>query len=219
MTATRRRPEPYYPESDGKPFAETEFHFDVMAYLIHALQVRYADEPDVYVSGNLLFYYVEGDPKASISPDVFLVRGIPKGPRMNYLLWKEGKAPDLVIEVTSDSTCQEDLEKKERYEALGVTEHFLFDPLDDYLDPRLQGYRLKRGRYQPIPLERDGSLRSQTTGLILRPEGMNLRLIDAVTGERLLGRREEAAARQAAEERTRALEDEIARLRRELGRD
>ena len=219
MAAIPLQREIYYPESDGEPMAESDVHRDVMVDLIHALETRHAGEPDVYVSGNLLLYYVEGNPRKSISPDVFLVRGVPKRQRKTYFLWKEGKAPDFVIEITSDTTSQEDLKKKDRYEALGVTEYILFDPLDDYLHPRLQGYQLRRGRYQPIPREEDGSLRSRMTGLILRPEGQNLRLIDAVTGERLLGRREEAAARQAAEERNRALEAEIARLRRELGRD
>ena len=219
MAAIPLQREIYYPESDGKPMAESDVHRDVMVDLIHALETRYAGEPDVYVSGNLLIYYVEGNPRKSISPDVLLVRGVPKGQRKTYLLWKERKAPDFVIEVTSDTTSHEDLNrKKDRYEDLGVEEYVLFDPLDDYLDPRLQGYRLRGGRYQPIPLERDGSLQSRTTGLILRPEGTSLRLIDAATGEHLLGRREEREARLAAEERTRVLEEELARLRRELGR-
>jgi Uma2 family endonuclease len=216
----------YYPESDGKPMAESDVHRDVMFDLIHALDTRYAGKPDVYVSGNILLYYVEGNPRISISPDVLLVRGIPKGRRKTYLVWKEGKAPDFVIEVTSDSTRQEDLhKKKDRYESLGVEEYVLFDPLGDYLDPRLQGHRLTRRRYQPIPLQEDGSLLSRTAGLILRPEGTNLRLVDAATGERLLGHREETEARRAAEERARTseerervLEEEIARLRRELER-
>ena len=234
MAAIPLQREIYYPESDGNPMAESDVHRDVMFDLIHALETRYSGVPDVYVSGNLLLYYVEGNPRKSISPDVFLVWGVPKGHRKTYLLWKEGKAPDFVIEVTSDTTSHEDLNrKKDRYEDMGVEEYVLFDPLDDYLDPRLQGYRLKGGRYQPVPLERDGSLRSRTTGLVLRPEGTNLRLIDAATGERLLGHREETkarlaaedrafeevAARRAVEERNRALEEEVARLRWELGRD
>ena len=219
MAAIPLQRETYYPESDGKPMAETDVHRDVMFDLIHALQARYEREPDVYVGGNLLFYYVEGNPRISISPDVFLVHGVPKGRRKTYLLWKEGKAPDFVVEVTSDTTRQEDLQKKkDRYETMGVTEYILFDPLGDYLDPRLQGYWLQGRRYRPMLLEWDGSLRSRTTSLILQPEGTNLRLIDASTGERLLGHMEELEARRAAEKRARSLEAEIARLRLELGR-
>lgn len=215
----------HYPESDGKPMAESDLHREVMTDLIHALQTRYAGKPDVYVAGNLLLYYVEGDPRFSVSPDVLVTWGIPKGRRKTYLLWKEGRAPGFVIEVTSDTTRTEDLRKKrDLYQQLGVEEYILFDPLGDYLRPRLQGYRLARGRYQPVPLEADGSLPSRTTGLRLRTEGENLRLIDEATGERLLFVDEETAARQAAEERAereasarRALEGEIERLRKELG--
>jgi Uma2 family endonuclease len=219
MAAIPLQHEIYYPESDGKPMAESDIHRDVMFDLIHALQARYEGERDVYVGGNLLFYFVEGDPRSSISPDVFLVRGVPKGRRKTYLLWKEGKAPDFVVEVTSDSTRQEDLQrKKERYESLGVEEYILFDPLGDYLDPRLRGYRLTGRRYRPIAPESDGSLLSRTTSLRLRPEGENLRLVDATTGECLLGHMEETTARREAEERARSLEERARSLEEEIDR-
>ena len=233
MAAIPLQREVYYPESDGKPMAESDLHREVMTDLIHALKTRYAGEPNVYVAGNLLLYYVEGNPRKSVSPDVLVTWGIPKGRRKTYLLWKEGRAPGFVIEVTSDTTRTEDLgTKQELYLRLGVEEYILFDPLGDYLHPRLQGHRLVLGRYQPIPVEPDGSLLSRTTGLRLRIEGENLRLVDETTGERLLfveeertARLAERAARLAAEERAeqeakarRALEEEIERLRRELGR-
>jgi Uma2 family endonuclease len=227
MAAIPLQREIYYPESDGKPMAETELHADVMVDLKHALQARYVGDPDVQVGGNLLLYYEEGNPRASVSPDVYVTRGIPKGRRDTYLLWEEGLPPCFVIEVTSKSTASEDLRRKKAlYERLGIEEYFLFDPREEYLHPPLQGYRLVDGRYQPISAEGDGSLQSRTTGLVLRPEGTDLRLIDPVTGERLLGPMEEHGARRAAEERAQAteernhaLEAEIARLRRELGRD
>ncbi|MEA2562845.1 MAG: hypothetical protein QOH06_4349 [Acidobacteriota bacterium] len=121
--------------------------------------------------------------------------------------------PSLVIQLTSESTRDEDIGKKKLYERLGVEELFLFDPLGDYLRPRLQGYRLEDGRYQPLPLKMDGSLESRTTGLILKPEGSRLRLQDKETGEILLYAQEEAKARLAAEERVRLLETELKRLR------
>jgi len=213
----------HYPESDGEPMAETEIHLDVTIDLIQSLRRRYRDEPDVYVVGDMFLYYVQGDPRAVVSPDVFLVRGVPKRPRRRiYKLWEEGKAPSLAIEVTSDSTREEDLFKKRRiYERLGIEEYFLFDPLGDYLKPSLQGYRLVEGKYQAIPPGRDGALHSVTTGLILRPEAdSRLRLVDAGTGEILPSDDELEDLRQQAEERAereatarRAAEAELARLR------
>lgn len=177
----------HYPESDGQPMAETDLHREEMIDLIHALRRRYQDAPDVYVTGNLFLYYVQGDPRAVVAPDVFLVKGVPKGPRRTYKLWEEGRLPSLVIELTSDSTRGEDLSRKKLcYERLGIEEYFLHDPYQDYLDPALQGFRWANGRYQPIAPEADGSLRSLTTGLLLRTEGVRLRLVDAGTGERLL---------------------------------
>ena len=200
----------HYPESDGEPMAETEIHLDVTIDLIQGLRRRYRNDPEVYVVGNMFLYYIQGDPRAVVSPDVFLVRGVPKTPRRRiYKLWEEGEAPTLVIEVTSDSTRDEDIGKKKAvYERLGVEEYFLFDPLGDYLKPSLQGYRLAGDRYQRIAAEPDGSLRSLTTGLILRLEAdSRLRMVDAETGEPLLSDSEIA-------DRLEAAEAELARLRR-----
>ena len=157
---------------------------------------------------------------------MLLAKGVGKWNRPNYLLWDE-RAPSLIVEVTSRKTQRKDQNfKKSLYERIGVEEYVLFDPLEEYLRPRLQGFRLARGRYQPIRLE-DGSLLSRTTGLWFRPEGERLRLVDAVTREPLLWPEEveaahdrEVAARQAAEtraqtaeERLQALEEELKRLR------
>jgi len=224
------REEIEYPTSDGQPMAETTLHRKVMTDLIAALELRYEDDPGMWAGGNLLLYYEKGNARASVAPDVLLAP-VPKDDRPIYKLWEEGRPPCLVVEVTSSSTRDEDLNRKKHlYERLGVQEYFLFDPYGDYLSPRLQGHRLEGGRYTRIPLETDGSLLSRVSGLLFRPEGQNVRLIDAGTGERLLrieeeaaGRRVaeqqarlEAAARQAAEERANALEEEIARLRAEL---
>ncbi|HTG31536.1 MAG TPA: Uma2 family endonuclease [Thermoanaerobaculia bacterium] len=202
MSAIPLQRDIYYPESDGQPMAETDLHRDEMFDLIQALKRRYRGVPDVYVSGNLFFYYIKGDPRAVVAPDVFLVKGVEKRPRRTYKLWEEGRVPSLVIELTSDSTRDEDLSKKKIcYERLGVEEYFLHDPYQDYLDSALQGFRLTNDRYQRIEPEMDGSLRSLATGLLLRIEGPRLRLVDAATGERILWEEER--------------DEELARLRRE----
>lgn len=223
--------EDFYPSSDGRPIAEGDVHRDEMFYLITALKHRYRDMPEVYVAGNLLVYFRRGDRTARLAPDVFVVKGVRKRMRKSYLLWKEGQAPCFVIEVTSESSRDEDIEmKRDHYERFGVDEYFLHDPLAEYLHPPLQGYRLQEGRYRRISPEPDGSLVSWTTGLRLRREGERLRLIDLAAGKPLLTHEEirdsnrrkdeelrrSEAARQSAEERARALEEEIARLRREL---
>ena len=209
-----------YPESDGRPLGETDWHRREIVDLIYALEKRYEDVPDIYVSGNLLMYYVEGDNSKSVCPDVFLVEGVAKEDRPIYKVWEEGKGPSLVIEMASKTTWENDLNdlngKMEKYGRIGVVEYFLFDPVDIYLHPRLQGFRLLGGRYHSIPAAADGSLVSQVTGLRLKLEGERLRLVDLGSGEKLLWAIEERQARIAAEARARAAEEEILRLRREL---
>ena len=234
----REEPEIVYPESDGRPMGETEFHRDEAYDLIHALQRYFERAADVHVTGNLFLYFVEDDPGSVVCPDVCVIQGVPKRERRIYKLWEEdGRTPCLVIELTSKTTRREDLgRKKILYERLGVEEYFLHDPFGEYLLPRLQGFRLgEDGRYRPIEAAADGSLASLTTGLSLRREGRKIRLVETATGKLLLWDQErDARADQAealeeqvrrAEERAnqeaaarRAAEEELALLRRELER-
>ena len=142
----------YYPESDGKPMAETDVHRDLMTDFIEMLKVHFQDDSDVYVSGNLLLYYEKGNPKKSVAPDVFVVFGVEKKMRRTYLLWEEGKGPDFVLELTSKSTYRADLNRKKKLYAqvLEVSEYFIYDADHQYLTPALQGYRLVEGVYLPI---------------------------------------------------------------------
>lgn len=219
MAAIPLEKEIFYPESDGTPMAETELHLEELVYVRQALKDRYEAEPDVFVGANLFLYYRRGDPSGVVAPDSFVVKGVPKllsgnRRRRKYLLWEEGQVPCFVLETTSESTRVQDEKKKEIYEELGVTEYFRFDPLGDCLSPRLQGLRLAGGRYRPIRPNPDGSLLSQTTGVLFHLDSAQLRLTDAATGAPLLRKEEEAKARRQAEAKVRALEEELARLRR-----
>ncbi len=219
MTAIPFQREIVYPESDGQPMAESDLHRKEMTYLIDALTERFRRADDIYVAGNLFFYYKKGDPRSVVAPDLFVVKGVAKRDRKVYKLWEEHRSPCFVVEVTSDTTRDEDLsDKLTVYEHLGVEEYFLFDPLGDYLDPRLQGHRIVNGRYRPASLETDGSLISRTAGVTLRIEGEHLRLTETASGRSFL-RYEEAIDQSRQEREARhALEDEVARLRAELER-
>ena len=214
----------FYPESDGQPMAETDVHRDLMVDLIAMLREYFRDDPHVYISGNLFLYYQEGDPRRVVAPDVFVVKGIPGHQRRIYKLWEEDRPPDIVFEVTSPSTRGEDLRTKhDLYARLGVTEYFLFDPLDEYLRPPFQGYRLEQDRYVPLRPAADGSLWSAVLGLELHVRGERLRLFDPESQRWLPLPEEEPAARRAAEARAVvaearavAAEAELARLRAQL---
>lgn len=220
-----------YPETDGEPMAETDTHRDLMADgLIYPLKEYFRDDANVYVSGNLLLYYEEGNPRASVAPDVFVVFGVPGRARRIYKLWEEQKAPDVVFELTSTSTRDRDLgEKRFLYEELGVREYFLFDPLREYLEPPLRGFRLEEQFFhpvKPVPLPNgEWEMESRVLGLLLRSDGQWLRPYDPQRGTYLLtygeqaaARRVEQEARQAAESQLAQAEAEIARLRAALQR-
>jgi len=211
-----------YPESDGKPMAETDIHRDEMIDLIGRLQARYADRDDVYVSGNLLVYYVEGNPKKCLAPDCFVAFGVPTGRRRTFQTWEEGTFPAVVFEITSRKTKGEDTGKKFRLyrDVWKVRELFYFDPTCDYLDPPLVGYRLVRGTLKPIRPTL-GRLTSTELGITLEADETRLVLRDEVSGADLLlpaeaelGR--ERAARAAAETRLAAVESRLAEIERRL---
>jgi len=206
-------PDIHYPTSDGKPMGETDLHRGVMVAAIDTLKMYYAAQ-SVYVSGNILLYYRPGNKRRHVSPDVMVVKGLQQRDRDNYLLWEEGKAPNVVIEVTSESTREEDLQDKfEIYrDEIGVAEYFLFDPRAEYLNPSLQGHRLSRGRYQPVaPVA--GRLPSKELGLHLHADGRRLRFYDPAAKRWLLTPQEVCREKDTALEQKDA---EIQRLRQEL---
>jgi Uma2 family endonuclease len=208
----------YYPTSDGKPMAETDTHRDLGIYGIEALKARYADQPDVYISGNNFIFYQEGDPRKRISPDVYVVFGVKMRQRDSYKAWEEGdRLPDVVFEFTSRKTQKEDVETKvPLYEqVLRVREYFQFDPTGDYLKPPLQGRRLIDGRYAEIELI-DGRMYSAVLGLELVIEGQTLRFFDPAKLEWLLTPLEQAQRAEEQAQRAEFAEAEIARLRAEI---
>ncbi|MBY0526066.1 MAG: Uma2 family endonuclease [Gemmataceae bacterium] len=233
--------ETHYPDSDGKPVGETPIHILNLRYVTEPLEQWFADDPRTLVAGDMFVYHEEGNPRKHVSPDVFVSRDVAvkdHRQRRKYLLWEEGKPPDLVIELTSKSTRHEDLVTKFQIyqDVLGVREYFLFDPFGEYLQPRLQGYRLQKGKYVAIrPVK--GRLPSKVLGLHLEADGEMLRFYDpekrrrlpippedrqALRESRAARRRAEAAqqreeaARQRAEAETERLRREVEELRRRL---
>ena len=140
-----------YPESDGKPMAETEYHRDIMIDFIQMLKHYFRDVNDVHVSGNLLMYYEEGNPRKSVSHDVFVAFGVSKKKRRTYKIWEEEHGPNFVLEVASPSTYRHNLtRKKDLYASvLGVREYYIYDPYHE-VDPYFLGYRLVDGVYEEI---------------------------------------------------------------------
>jgi Uma2 family endonuclease len=208
-----------YPDSDGKPVGETDYHIAGLVYLREALQHYFRDRPDMYVATDMFLYYEEGNVKARKAPDVMIVRGVPKHFRRSFKLWREPAGPWIIIELISRKTRREDLQEKPGlYARLGVEEYYVYDPEGKTLRPPLQGFRRRGRRFLPRKLAADGSLTSRRLGLRLVPERELLRLIDLRAGEPLLTGAEHAARVEEAERRARTAEAEVARLRAQLER-
>ena len=215
----------HYPESDGEPVAESDFQYVPLTYATSALSVHFSEEPDIYVTGDMLIYFVEGDPTKSVAPDVFLIPNLDKRFRTSYFMWLEGQVPSFIMEVTSNSTWRDDIgRKRELYESWGVSEYWMYDPTEETrLTPLLQGFRLVDGAYEPIEIEFDGeSYRgySSALGLELHARKDWFRFFNPATGEYLNNLEESEAARLSAErerDEERARRGELERLLREHG--
>ncbi len=205
----------HYPESDGEPVAESDFQFIPLTYATSALSAHFSEEPDIYVTGDMLIYFVEGDPRMSVAPDVFLIPNLDKRFRTSYFMWLEGQVPSFIMEVTSNSTWREDIgRKRDLYESWGVSEYWLYDPTEETrLTPLLQGFRLVDGTYEPIEIEFDGeSYRGVSVSLNLELHARKdwFRFFNPATGEYLNNLEESERAR---------VNEQIARLTAERERD
>lgn len=205
-----------YPETDGRPMGETDLHRDWMIRIIELLKHRYRGQR-VYVTGDLLFYYEEGNSKRFVVPDAMVVKDSDPGRRRIFKLWEE-RLPCVVFETTSRYTRRKDSTRKNQlYETLRIPEYFLYDPTADYLSPPLQGHRLTNDQYVLIEPNADGRLLCSELGLWLWLEDGELVMNDCKSGERLLTEAEtERAAREAERAAREAAEAEVRRLRDKL---
>ncbi|XXY46814.1 Uma2 family endonuclease [Sorangium sp. So ce269] len=202
------------PHDDGEPM-ESDRHRKQMLLLIESLDLFWKGRDDVYVSGNMAIYFSELQTMKNDfrGPDVFVVLDTVRRDRKSWVVWQEnGRTPDLVIELLSESTESVDRGEKMRIYAkvLRVPEYFMFDPMKNMLE----GHVLDIGSrsYERMVPNADGELVSQQLGLrlgvreglYLGSKGRWLRWLDAEG--RVLPTAEEQA--RAAEEQARAAEEQ-----------
>ena len=197
--------------------AETDFHAKLLTNLRLALEMFFAGREDVYVTGNIIFYYEEGDPKEVISPDVMVCFGIPKGNRTSYKTWEENDVvPSVIIEVSSRGTWRKDrVEKRALYAMLGVKEYFIFNPLDLKSDFSFVALHLKNGEYEALEIT-NGQILSKVLNLELVVRDDTLRLFDPAAGELLKTTEELAETVGELGEENVELKTEIKRLKKLL---
>ena len=139
-----QKPEGIYPESDGKPMSDNTNQFRWIVVIQQNLEWLFADEPNVFVAGDLLWYPVEGDNKIRNAPDIMVAFGRPKGDRGSYQQWREENiAPQVVFEILSPGNTLTEMNKKQVfYDRYGVEEYYLYDPDKNDLSGWLRSDRL-----------------------------------------------------------------------------
>ena len=160
------------PSDDGEPM-ETQRHALQLQLLLDPLRLFWADRQNVFVGGNMFVYFSLGQVRHQDfrGPDFFVALDVPRRERKSWVVWQEGKGPDVVIELLSDSTAAQDKgEKKAIYQdRLRVPEYFWFDPFSG----EWAGFALRNGGYGAIAEDGQGRLVSQRLGLALvRWEGI-----------------------------------------------
>ena len=131
----------YYPESDGKPMGENDQQRNWIVKIIENLKALFAGRSDVYVSGDLFWYPVEGNNRVVQAPDAMVVFGRPGYPRGSYKQWQEdGIPPQVVFEIISPAnTGEEMLRKRAFYQKYEVEEYYVYDPKEGAMEGWLRG--------------------------------------------------------------------------------
>jgi Uma2 family endonuclease len=199
-------------ESD-EPEMESSLYYMQLVLLVTCLEMLWQDRSDFFIGANLTIYFSRQQLKNHDfrGPDFFLVRNSDRKPRRSWVVWEEdGKYPDLIIELLSDSTAATDRAlKKELYQTRFHTpEYFWFSP--DTLE--FQGFRLNGQQYEEIQPNAQGQLWSEVLDLFLGIHDGQLRYF---TPDGQLIPTPIEAANQAQDQATQA-QDQAARLAEQL---
>ena len=119
-----------YPDCDGQPMSDNTKQFRWIVTIKENLEILFAEHPDVFIAGDLLWYPVEGNNKIRLAPDAMVVFGRPNGDRGSYRQWVEGGiAPQVVFEILSPGNRMAEMSRKLHfYEQYGVEEYYIYDP-------------------------------------------------------------------------------------------
>jgi Uma2 family endonuclease len=121
-----------YPDCDGEPMSDNTKQFRWIVTIKENLEILFANHPDVFVAGDLLWYPVEGNNKIRIAPDAMVIFGRPKGDRGSYRQWEEDNiSPQVVFEILSPGNrAGKMMDKLLFYQRYGVQEYYIYDPDD-----------------------------------------------------------------------------------------
>ena len=223
------QPEIFYPSSDGEPLAESYDHLYVIMTTLAMLFAHLKGQQATVLADQFL-YYAQGFPRLRVAPDVMVIFNVEPGGRDNYKIWEEGQVPSVIFEMTSPGTrSRDDVEKKHLYESLGVAEYWQFDPRGEWIPEKLRGYRLQGDEepvYVPITTDRSDVLQLRLVAedkiIAFYRLDNNVKLLPLaelnIALEQQIAQTEAESQRaDAASQRTRELEAQIAQYQQQLG--
>lgn len=200
MVLTAQQLEAQMPDAtqllSDEPEMESSLHFMQLVLLVSCLEWLWRDRDNFFIGANLTIYYSRQQLKTRDfrGPDFFLIKDVARHPRNSWVVWEEdGRYPNLIIELLSDSTANTDRNlKKILYQnQFRTPEYFWFSP--ETLE--LQGFSLVRQQYEAITPNQQGWLWSEELGLFLGVEESKLRYFTA-TGDLVLTPEETALQQQ-----------------------
>jgi Uma2 family endonuclease len=148
MVQQLKKSELVYPDCDGQPMSDNTLQFSWIVKIKENLEILFANNADVFVAGDLLWYPVEGNNNIKRAPDAMAVFGRPKGYRGSYQQWLEDNiAPQVVFEILSPGNRMAEMTAKfEFYDQYGVEEYYIYNP--EQVD--FTGWLRQAGRLQGI---------------------------------------------------------------------
>jgi Uma2 family endonuclease len=203
MVRQLKKKEIIYPDSDGQLMSDNTLQFSWIVKIKENLEILFANDPHVFVAGDLLWYPVEGDNTIRRAPDAMVAFGRAKGDRGSYKQWVENNiAPQVVFEILSPGHRLAEMTAKfEFYDRYGVEEYYIYDP--DRVD--FTGWLRQGERLQGI---------TQISGWISPRLGVRFELneeleIYAPTGELFLSPLEIAQKAESAQLRATVAESQV----------
>ncbi|NER99941.1 MAG: Uma2 family endonuclease [Symploca sp. SIO1B1] len=153
-----------------EPQWETYLHMKQLIILLTCLEWLWRERDDFFTSGNISIYYekgqINGQSDRASGPDFFVVLDTEPRERNSWVVWQEdNRYPNLIVELLSEETANTDRTTKKRLyqDKFQTPEYFWFDP--ETLE--FEGFRLVKGKYQPIDLNSRGWRWSEQLGLYL----------------------------------------------------
>ena len=212
---------------EREPDDMTSFHHLTKNGGVHHLIQHLGDPHTTIVEGERYIIPEPGAPASDrLVPDLLIAFDADPATYSQdngYVLSRQGKPPDFVMEIASPSTGRQDVEAKgPSYAQLGIPEYWRFDDTGESHGTRLAGDRLLDGEYEPIPIEtvEEGVMQgySAALNLIIRWERGELRWHDPETGQEIPIFEQEREARLAEQEARLAAEARVQELEAELAR-